>query len=45
MNVWEIAILRSINSLGGAVALSQIYDRLHNYVILTENDLRSTQWG
>ncbi|TET43016.1 MAG: hypothetical protein E3J66_02550 [Dehalococcoidia bacterium] len=45
MNVWETAILKSINSLGGEAGLQQIYERLAAYIQLTEEDLTETKWG
>jgi len=45
VNVWEIAILKSIKSLGGEAELQQIYERLRSFIQLTEKDLRSTEWG
>lgn len=44
MNIWEIAILKSIESFGEKATLQQIYRRLNNFIKLTENDLRETQW-
>lgn len=40
MSLWEIAILRSIKSLGGKAELQQIYERLPNFKQLTEKALR-----
>ena len=45
MNVWETAILKTINSLGGEAGLQQIYERLTIFIKLTEKDLRKTEWG
>ena len=45
MNVWEIAILKSINSLGGEAQLQKIYEKLPDFIKLTEEDLRETKWG
>jgi len=45
MNVWEIAILKSMNSLGGEAGLQQIYEILPSFIQLTEEDLRETKWG
>lgn len=36
MNVWEIAILKSIKSLGGEAELQEIYERLPDFKQLTE---------
>jgi len=40
MNVWEIAILKSIKSLGGEAGLKEIYERLPDFKQLTEKALR-----
>ena len=45
MNVWEIAILKSIKSLGGKAKLQQIYERLPGFKPLTEKNKRITKWG
>jgi len=45
MNVWEIAILKSINLLGGEAGLQQIYNKLADFIQLTEEHLRKTKWG
>ncbi len=47
MNIWEIAILRSIDHRGGEAANKQIYTDLESgaFINLTENDLRRTQHG
>jgi restriction endonuclease Mrr len=45
MNVWEIAILKCIESYSGKVMLQQIYERLSSFIKLTEDDLRETEWG
>jgi len=42
MNVWEIAILKSIKSLGGKAELQQIYNRLFNFKKMTKKHLRIT---
>ena len=36
MNVWEIAILKTIKSLGGEAELQEIYERLPDFKQLTE---------
>lgn len=40
MNTWEIAILKSINSLGGEASLQEIYKEIPNFKELTEKHLR-----
>ena len=40
MNVWEIAILKSIKSLGGEAELQEIYERLPDFKQLTEKALK-----
>ncbi len=45
MNVWEMAILKSISSLSGEAGLQQIYDKLSDFIPLTEKHLRKTKWG
>jgi len=40
MNVWEIAILKSIKSLGGEANLQKIYERLPDFIQLTEEAKR-----
>ena len=45
MNVWEMSILKSIASFGGEAPLPQIYERIHSFIEMTNNDLRETQWG
>jgi len=40
MNVWEIAILKSIKSLGGEAGLPQIYEKLPDFRPLTEKARR-----
>jgi len=44
-NVWEVAILKSIESFGGEAMLQQIYRKLSDYVEMSEYHLRETQWG
>lgn len=44
-NVWEMAILKSIESLGGEAMLQQIYRKLSDYIEMGGNHLRETQWG
>ena len=45
MNVWEVAILKSIASFGSTASLQQIYERIHSFIKMTDNDLKETQWG
>ena len=46
MNVWEIAILKSIKSLGGEAELQEIYERLPDFKQLTEKAKRiEPKWG
>ena len=45
MNVWEIAILKSIKSLGGEAGLQQIYKELlifKEFLKITKKHLRTT---
>jgi len=45
MRYWEIAILRTINSLGRNVTNKEVYDRISRFIDLTENDLKATRYG
>jgi len=45
MNTWEMAILKSIQSLGGKAGLQQIYKRIPYFNPLTEKHRRETRWG
>lgn len=45
MNVWEIAILRWINSIGDAASLKQMYKRIGKFKELSKSDLRTTEHG
>ncbi|MDO9528501.1 MAG: winged helix-turn-helix domain-containing protein [Syntrophales bacterium] len=47
MNVWEIAILRSIEARGGSGNTKEIYAELESgkFITLNENDLRETVYG
>lgn len=47
MNVWEIAILKSIEHRGGEADTQQIYTDMESgaFITLTENDLRITKYG
>jgi hypothetical protein len=46
MNVWELAILRILMSLGGTASLQQSCRSLEKgtFIRLTEDDLRDTRW-
>lgn len=44
MNLWEVAILKSIICLGGQPDLAEIYERPPAYINLTKDDLRETRW-
>jgi len=43
MQTWRVAILETIESLGGQASLQQIYEQIPNFKRLTEKDL--TEWG
>lgn len=47
MNIWEVAILKTVRSIGGKASLQQIYDILEkgNFIRLSNYDLRETQWN
>lgn len=48
MNTWEIAILKSIESLGGKAELQQIYEKFpepNGFRPLTEENKRITIWN
>ena len=45
MNVWEIAILKSIKSLGGEAELQQIYKELPVFIKLNEKNKRESKYG
>ncbi|MEA2063054.1 MAG: hypothetical protein U9P14_05100 [Gemmatimonadota bacterium] len=47
MNIWEIAILRSVEYLGGEANTQDIYRVLENgrFIELSPNDLLKTKWG
>ncbi len=47
MNVWEIAILKSIDYRGGEADTQQIYTDMESgaFIALNENDLRTTKYG
>ncbi len=45
MQYWEQAIYRSIESLGGEACLPEIYEKLSDFVDLTESHSRITKWG
>ena len=43
MQSWRLAILQTIESLGGQASLQEIYAQIPNFKPLTEKDL--TEWG
>lgn len=43
MQSWRLAILKTIESLGGQASLQEIYAQIPNFKPLTEKDL--TEWG
>ena len=43
MQTWRVAILETIESLGGQASLQEIYAQIPNFKPLTEKDL--TEWG
>ena len=48
MNTWEIAVLKSIESLGGKAELKQIYEKFFSkssFRPLTEENKRITIWN
>lgn len=45
MQNWEGVIHHTIESLGGEADLQEIYDKLHDFIDLTEWHLRVTKWG
>jgi hypothetical protein len=45
MNVWELAILQSVNLLGGEGDLQEIYRTLPRFIQLTPVHLAPTKWG
>lgn len=47
MNIWETAILKSVNSVGGTATTREIYTELESgrFIKLSTNDLKITQWG
>ena len=42
---WEQAIYRSIESLGREACLPEIYEKVSDFVDLTDSHLRTTKWG
>ena len=44
MNTWEIAILKSIESLGAEGELKQIYEKIPSFRPLTKENKRITKW-
>ena len=45
MNVWELAVLRSVDLLGGEGDLQDIYRTLPRFIQLTPDHLAPTKWG
>ena len=45
MKYWEGIIYRSIESLGGEADLQEIYNKLPDFIDLTEGHLRMTKWA
>lgn len=45
MNVWEVAILRSVNLQSGATDLQDIYRTVGRFVPLSSGHLAPTRWG
>ena len=45
MNIWEEAILKSLDSLGGEADLQEIYKRLPDFIELSKEHLKPTKWG
>ncbi len=45
MQNWEAVIYHTIESLGGEADLQEIYDKLPNFIDLTEGHLKATQWS
>lgn len=45
MNTWELAILKTIDSLGGVADLQEIYQRIGRFRDLTAGNLASTRHG
>ena len=44
-DVWTIAILKSINSLGGHAHYQQLFKKLPDFINLTDEHLKPTKWG
>jgi hypothetical protein len=46
MNMWELAIIKIVMSLGGTVSLRMVYNSLEegDIIGLNENHLRETKW-
>ena len=42
---WEVAILKCINTLGGKASLTEIYQKIGEFILLNEYHLRKTIWG
>ncbi len=45
MQNWEAVIYHTIESLGGEADLREIYDKLPDFIDLSEGHLRETRWG
>lgn len=45
MNIWEIAILECMSSIGEVASLPQLYKNISNFKPLTEKDLKETEHG
>jgi len=46
LNIWEIAILKSVKANGGKkVKLQAIYIKLPTFIDMDAKDLRETKWG
>jgi hypothetical protein len=45
VNLWEEAILRSVDAAGGSASNREIYGRVGKFISLSSEHLRPTQWG
>ena len=45
MNGWEEAILKSVDAAGGRACNQEIYDKVGEFINLSLQHLRPTQWG
>ena len=45
MKYWEEVIYRSIESLGGEADLQEIYEKLPDFIDLTERHLKMIKWA